>query len=240
MATKTSISQLQAQLNKHKAPVKVVKEPTKEEVSRFADDTGDLFEDEKQEDVTVEETPTFNPTVAFEEAESVSKKTTNVSIERYLAILMKHGLRVGTAYLFKPHNAMTEVEAGSTTIPTIRMLQRRIDKWLKINLPFNKMDKADKADIEEIVTAVGNYLIRISAQAIDRWVARLTNQQPRPINAVRTQSHAPLTPHEQNVQAHMQARNEAITEYPNGNQPLTQEAKEALIAMYSGIEGMEG
>lgn len=218
-----------------------VVEPVKEE--RFVDNSAsEMFEDESTIDThSVDDT---NKSDVFEEATNVTKKTTNISIERYVAILLKHSLRVGTAWLFKPYNAMSEEEASSTAVPTIRMFQRRIEKKLKVALPFDRMDKQDKADIEEVVTAVGNYLIRISAAALDRMIARITKQnrpvQPRPLNDHEVRVMQSMQRMKQASKPNRVEDTEIGQDIINNHNGMSVEEKQALLTAIGSDLGLEG
>lgn len=201
---------------------------------RQEDTEEDVFEDDKpfltNGNTTAEK---FNATETLNEATEFPKGKQSIAIEHFAAELASAGARYFTAWLFKPVNAMTEEEAKSTTVPSIRMVQRRIDKWLKIKLPISKMSKEDKADIEETVTALLNYIMRISAQAFNRFINGVKKKQPQVV------THTQYTDHEMRILAARQrARREAengSNEPANGN--MTPELKQALIMSIGGDNG---
>ena len=227
----------------------IEKKPTLDELtdglrSRVGKDDDFSFDEndeaEKLADIVYDNIPTPEQHIkqGLEESTEFPKGKQSIAIEHIVAELGSAGLRWFTGYLFKPYKAMTEVESKSSVVPSVRMLQRRIDKFLKVNLPISKMDKADKADIEEMITAVGNYLIRVVAMTFNEILNKAKHKEPR--NVVPNQP-TPYTQHELNIirqrqqayQAQMKQQGELGhgTIMANSNGDLTVEQKEALLRM---------
>jgi hypothetical protein len=134
----------------------------------------------------------------------------------------------------KPGHALQPTEAQSITTPVLRMLARRLPKFLKKIAPQTKLNPQDAADLEEIAITIGKYILRLimlslaemTAQKEARQVAR---QQQNVRNNVATQpapAPAPVAPAEINDMQILDLTNdrqavpaERVGVSSNGNNP---------------------
>ncbi len=216
-------------------------------VKRYNVDETGVVETVQEDDTTDEQieytvqTAIPTPSDTLNEATEFPKGKQSVAIEHMLAEILASSVRAFTAYLFTPPNAMTEQEATSTAFPPVRMLQRRIDKWLKIKLPFHKMDAKDKADIEEMLTAVTNYAIRLLAKTYKKIVDNIMHKQPKPVV-----NNAPLNGHEQRVyqqmqqQRSMREQQELEKSAKQAYNDLSYQDKQQMLSLIGSDIGLEG
>ena len=182
------------------------------------------------------ETPSDILDSHVQDAPNFPKRKANIAIEHAVASIFSGSVRSLTALMFGMENAMLREEADSTVIPPIRMIQRRIEKYLKISLPFDKLDKKDKEDIEEFLMALATYGTRITVQWIEKimaWlqgqVARKQANKPRPI--------APISNISPEYRAALEKMRQENVVHSNGE--MSPEQKAAMIANLTSDMGIE-
>jgi len=140
-----------------------------------------------------------------------------INITKMLAQIVAIGLVAATKKMFGIENQMVLEEAQSVTEPTIRMVGRRVDKYMKVVVPLDKLDKEDAKDVELIITTFTIYVFRLFIQLyqklmIDKVKKDFEKRGETPPRIFNTQSEAEEFIRARKQQEDAHARHETMTE----------------------------
>ena len=100
----------------------------------------------------------------------------SIALEKLVGLLLAAVLMFITEKLFGADNKLKTEEAVSMTEPVMRMTGRRVQKHMTIVLPLNKLDRADKADVEEVVAVTGLYIFRLLMKLYEHFSNLMKNR----------------------------------------------------------------